>query len=62
MNRMSELKKERIRLDYNSLVKVLMETSFNQTKAAVIMGVDRKTVYSILKRHENLVTTENAPA
>lgn len=38
--------------EYNLIVEALKKTSFNQTKAAKLLGISRKTIYLKIKKYE----------
>lgn len=50
----NDLKRMQVVNDYNALVEALKKTKFNKSKAADLLGIDRKTVHNILTRHEGL--------
>lgn len=47
------LKDTAAKAEYEAIMKVLKEVNFNKTKAAIILNVDRKTLYNKIKNYEN---------
>lgn len=41
-----------IEAEYNLIVQALEKTNFNKSKAAKLLGVDRKTVYNKIQRYK----------
>ena len=46
------LKDTAARAEYEAIMKVLKEVNYNKTKAAIILNVDRKTLYNKIKNYE----------
>ncbi len=49
------LKTQSIEAEYNVIVKTLQENGFNKTKAAIVLKIDRKTLYNKLKKYKELI-------
>jgi two-component system response regulator HydG len=47
------LKDTAAKAEYEEIMRVLKEVNFNKTKAAIILNVDRKTLYNKIKNYEN---------
>lgn len=47
------LKDTAAKAEYEAIMKVLKEVNFNKTKAAIILNVDRKTLYNKIRNYEN---------
>ena len=47
------LKDSASKAEYETIMHVLKEVNFNKTKAAIILNVDRKTLYNKIKNYEN---------
>lgn len=47
------LKDTAAKAEYEAIMNVLKEVNFNKTKAAIILNVDRKTLYNKIKNYEN---------
>lgn len=48
------LKDSASKAEYETIMHVLKEVNFNKTKAADLLGIDRKTLYSKIKSYKNL--------
>ncbi len=48
------LKDTAAKAEYEAIIKVLKEVNYNKTKAAIILNVDRKTLYNKIKNYEAL--------
>ena len=48
------LKDTAAKAEYDAIMKVLKEVNYNKTKAAIILNVDRKTLYNKIKNYESL--------
>jgi two-component system response regulator HydG len=46
------LKDTAAKAEYEAIMKVLKEVNYNKTKAAIILNVDRKTLYNKIKNYE----------
>lgn len=51
----SQVKAAKIQAEYNAIVEALKRTDFHKTKAAAILGIDRKTLTNRLKRHKKVI-------
>ncbi len=47
------LKDTAAKAEYEAIMKVLKEVNYNKTKAAIILNVDRKTLYNKIKNYES---------
>lgn len=52
-------KDHRIKMEYEIARSAIEANGFNQSKAAKSLGIDRKTIYNILKRHTELQRRES---
>jgi|GEM_PF-5789439 len=50
------LKAVRLSAKYAMVLKALQQVNFNKTKAAIMLKIDRKTIYNIMQQHELLNT------
>jgi two-component system response regulator HydG len=49
----SELKKASATAEYNTIINVLEKANYNKSKAADILGIDRKTLYNKINNYKN---------
>lgn len=54
INNAKNLKTVRITAKYQMIVKALQQANFNKTKAAIILNIDRKTLYNIMEQYKML--------
>jgi len=54
----NKLKNANINLEYKIIVEALKQVNFNKSKAAVLLNVDRKTLYNKLKQYKILNAAE----
>lgn len=47
-----KVKAAKVEAEYNAIVEALKRTNFHKTKAAAILGIDRKTLANRLKRYK----------
>ena len=47
------LKDTAAKAEYEAIMQVLKEVNFNKTKAAIILNVDRKTLYNKIRNYES---------
>jgi two-component system response regulator HydG len=52
------LKDATLRAEYNKIMEVLKQVNYNKTKAAVVLNIDRKTLYNKIKQYEDLQEAE----
>lgn len=55
-----ELKTERIKADYEVILKALQKYNFSKIRAAKYLGIDRKTLYNKLRAYQQLFESEAA--
>ncbi|HVX51958.1 MAG TPA: sigma-54 dependent transcriptional regulator [Chitinophagaceae bacterium] len=52
------LKDATLRAEYNKIMEVLKQVNYNKTKAAIVLNIDRKTLYNKIKQYEDLQEAE----
>jgi len=56
-----DLKGASIKAEYMMLMQVLKEVNFNKTKAALLLNIDRKTLYNKIRIMENMEKAKKGP-
>lgn len=57
---LTPLDKAAIEAEYTLIVETLKKTKFNKSKAAELLGIDRKTLYNKLQAYENMIASTGA--
>lgn len=57
---LTPLDKAAIEAEYSLIVETLKKTKFNKSKAAELLGIDRKTLYNKLTAYENMIASNGA--
>jgi two-component system response regulator HydG len=57
---LTPLDKAALKAEYDLIVETLKKTKFNKSKAAVLLQIDRKTLYNKLTAYEKLTTPTGA--
>lgn len=52
--KISPVKAAKIKAEYDAIVEALKQTNFHKSKAAELLKIDRKTLYSKLKRYREV--------
>lgn len=49
-----DLKRKVAEVEYNEILEALKKTKFNKSKAAKLLGINRRTLYNKIEMHEKL--------
>lgn len=57
---LTPLDKAAIEAEYSLIVETLKKTKFNKSKAASLLGIDRKTLYNKLLAYDKMIASVGA--
>lgn len=62
METLSPFEKAVIKAEYDIIVEALKKVKFSKTKAAIHLGIDRKTLYNKIERYQEIFQLEEKAA